>query len=156
LVFTSSGTNLVYATNGYDIFVDCFRNDELFNGYSSINEFFEFLPFECNLNLFDHFFNHYISLILEEFYILTSPYSSLDPIIHPFVIVVLFSTSSYVLHPTSFGSASCGHDYLLSLAIVVMSYTTNSIMCIIFVSASCAYDFVLSPASNLCASSFDC
>jgi hypothetical protein len=108
--FTSGGTNLIYATNGSHIFVDCSRSDELFNGYSSMSEFFKFPLLECNLNLFDHFFNPYISLNLEEFYIPTSPYYSLDPIVHPFTIVVLFSTSSSILCLTSSVSASCGCD----------------------------------------------
>jgi hypothetical protein len=53
--FTFGVTNLIYVTNGSDIFVNDSRNDELFNGYYSISEIFEFPPLECNLNLFDHF-----------------------------------------------------------------------------------------------------
>ncbi len=147
--FTYGGTNLVYATNESEIFVDCSRSDELFNGYSFINEFSKFPPLECNLFFFYHFFNPYISLNLEEFYIPTSPYSSLHPIVHPSTIVVLFSTSSFVLCLTSFVSASWGRDYL-SLIVVVMSFKIYSIMCLIFVSVPCAYDSMLSLVANLC------
>ncbi len=52
--FIFGGTNLICATSRFEIFVDCFRNDELFTCYYFISEFFEFLPLECNLNLFDH------------------------------------------------------------------------------------------------------
>jgi hypothetical protein len=152
--FTSGGTNLVCATNGSDIFVDYSRSDEFLNGYYFATENFKFLPLECNINLFDHFFNPYIFLNLEEFFsIPTSPYFSLDPIVHPSTTVVLFSTSSFVLCLTSFVSASSGCDYLISFVVIVMSSTTDSIMCLIFVSASCAYDFVLSLVANLFVSS---
>jgi hypothetical protein len=148
--FTYGGTNLICATNESEIFVDCSRSDELFNDYSFINEFSKFPPLECNLNFFDHFFNPYISLNLEKFYIPTSPYSSLHPIVHPSTIVVLFSTSSFVPCLTSFVSASWGCDFLLFVVVVVMSFIIYSTMCLIFVSVSCAYDSMLSLVANLC------
>jgi hypothetical protein len=45
---------------------------------------------------------------------------------------------------------------MLSLIVVVMSFTTNYIMCLTFVSASCAYESVLFHATNLCVSSSNC
>jgi hypothetical protein len=71
---TFGGSNLIWSIHGPDIFVDCFGSDELFIGSSFVSEFLELPPLECNLNLFDHFFNPYIHLNLEEFCILASPY----------------------------------------------------------------------------------
>jgi len=41
--FTSSVNNLVWSTNGFDIFVDCSGNDEIFIGFFSIND----IVYEC-------------------------------------------------------------------------------------------------------------
>jgi len=50
---------------------------------------------------------------LKEFYIPTSLHYSLDPLVHPFVVVVL-SMFDYILCPIS-TSVSCAYDCLLSL-----------------------------------------
>jgi hypothetical protein len=78
----------------------------------------------------------------------------LDPIAHPFAIVVMSFTSDYVLCPISI-SASCGCDYLLSLIVVNMSYTSDFILCPTFVSASCAHDYVSFPTADVYVSYFN-
>ncbi len=92
---------------------------------SSISEFPKLPPFECNRKLFDHFFNPYIFLNLEEFYIPISPYSSLDPIVHPCTIVVMFSTSNSII--CFIISVSCKRYYLLS-PVVVVPLTSNFVV----------------------------
>ncbi len=77
-----------------------------------------------------------------------SSYSSLDPIIHPFTIVVVFFRSNYVLCPI-FVNISSGCDCMLSPAIVDMSSTSDSIMCLTFVNVWCAHDYVLFPITNV-------
>jgi hypothetical protein len=131
---TFGGSNLIWSIDGLDIFVDCSGSDELFVGSSFVSEFLELPPPACNPNLFDHFFNPYIHLNLEEFCILVSPYFSLDPIVHLATIVVVSFTSGFVLCPT-FVIASCAHDY-------VLSFTTN-----VFVSSSSSK---LTLVSNTC------
>jgi len=122
---TFGGSNLIWFIDGPDIFVDCFGSDELFIGSSFVSEFLELPPLECNPNLFDHFFNPYIHLNLEEFCILVSPYFSLDPIVHLATIVVVSFTSRFVLCPT-FVIASCAHDYVLSLTTDVFVSSSGS------------------------------
>jgi len=106
----------------------------LFIGSSFVIEFLELPLPKCNPNLFDHFFNPYIHLNLEEFCILASPYFSLDPIVHLATIVVVSFTSESILCPT-FVILSCAHDYVLSLTLDV------------FVSSS---SFKLTLVSNTC------
>jgi hypothetical protein len=133
---TFSGSNLIWSTNGLDIFVNCSRSDELFIGFSFVNEFLELPPPKCNPNLFDHFFNPYIYLNLEEFCILVSPYFSLDPIVHLAIIVVVSFTSGFVLCLT-FIIASCAHDYVLSFTTNV--FVSSSSSKLILVSNSCDF-----------------
>jgi len=72
----------------------------------------------------------------------------LDPIVHPFAIIVVSFTLDYVLYSISI-SVLCGCDYLLSLTIVDMFSTLDFIMCLTFISVSCAHDYVLFPTADV-------
>jgi hypothetical protein len=92
-------------------------------------------------------------LNLEKLCIPTSPYSSLDPIVHPSVIVVVSSTSNSIMCPIV--SASFEWYYLLS-PVVVVSFTSDFVICPTFINVSCAHDYVLSLVVDVCVSFFDC
>jgi hypothetical protein len=69
--FTYDAYNLMWSTNGSDIFVDYYCDNELFidSCFLIINvyQFHVFSLLKCNPNLFGHFFYPYISLNLDEY-----------------------------------------------------------------------------------------
>ncbi len=68
--FTSDANNLVWSTYGCDIFVNYVSNGQLFVDYSSIfYNVYEFLELDapiCSPNVFNQYFDPYISLGLEQ------------------------------------------------------------------------------------------
>ncbi len=95
--------------------------------------------FKCNPNMFGQFFNLEISLKFEKCCIPTSLYFSLFPIIHPFVVVVVFSTSNFVLCLT-YVCASCAHRCSLFHVTNVCVSSSNYKLTLIF--STC--DFMVS------------
>ncbi len=127
--------NLVWSTNGFNIFVDYHCSDELFINscyvIENVSQFHVLFPPKCNPNIFGHFFNPCISLNLDEYVIPSSSCSSIDSFMHPSIINVVSSTFNFIFCPT----------------FVNVSFSSNSILCLTYVIVSCAYDFILSPTS---------
>jgi len=57
--------DLLWSNNGFDIFVQCVDNMSLLLSLLLLSLLFQLHP-KANSNLFGHFFNPYISLILED------------------------------------------------------------------------------------------
>jgi hypothetical protein len=87
-------SNLVWSTDVSSIFIDYRCSDELYiNSYYVIENVFQFhvlSPLKHNPNLFDHFFDLYISLNLNEYDIPFSSCFSIDSFMHPSIINVVF------------------------------------------------------------------
>jgi hypothetical protein len=107
---TSKANNLVWSTNGCDIFVDYVGSGQLFVDsfyvFENVCEFFELDALVCSPNVFGQFFDPYISLGLEQYGI---PSNS------------CFIDDVFV-HSSTFSVVSCASGSIMCLTFLTVSY----------------------------------